>query len=164
MTQRDMDITLVGDEELQKILKQLDYKTQHKFLKRVVNDAGQKTVVKDLKRDSPRGETGNLRRSMGTVRGKSRRNATVFAGPRMGGKHKGWVANILENAKPNRRYPKNAKALKIGDNYVKSVGPIKKKTTFRQTIKAAMPAAERHMIKSVRTILEREIRKYKRTR
>lgn len=159
----DITLKLTGDKELLQVLRNLDNKTQHKFLKRVVGDAAQKTVVKNLKRESPV-KRGNLRRAMGKVMGKSKRVATVFAGPRRSHRndkadHSGWVANILEHAKDGRRFPKNGQAMKIGNNFVKSVGPIRKKTNFRGVIINSMREAEDHMAKSVRTIIERAVRK-----
>jgi len=157
------DIKLIGDKELLAALKDLDYKTQQKFLKRILNDTAQKTFVKKLRQASPV-RTGNLRKSMGKVAGRSRRVATVFAGPRMSrGKdkatHSGYVANILENAKPGRRYPKG-QALKIGGSFAKSVGPIRKKTNFKGVILNTLKEAESHMAKSIRTIIERTVRKH----
>ena len=157
----DVDIKLVGDTELLAALKELDYKTQQKFLKRILNDTATKTFVKRLRIASPE-RTGNLKKSMGKVTGKSRRVATVFAGPRMGGSHKGHVANILEHAKTGRRFPKKGVAMKIGDKFVKSVGPITRKTNFKQVILNTVSEAEGHMSKSVRTIIERVIRKHAR--
>lgn len=158
------DITLIGDTELLAALKELDYKTQQKYLKRILNDTAQKTFVKELRRASPV-RTGNLKRSMGKKTGKSRRVATVFAGPRMSHKreksqYSGWVANILDNAKPGRRYPKNKKAMTINGGFAKSVGPITKKTNFKGVIIRTLKPAERHIAKSVRTIIERTVRKH----
>jgi len=155
----DVNIKLVGDVELLAALKDLDYKTQHRFLKRVLNDAANKTIVKNLKQVTPV-RTGNLKRSMGVVQGKSRRTATVFAGPRSSrirdkAQYSGYVANILENAKPGRRYPKKGTALKMGDKFFTSVGPITKKTNFKATIQGSLRQAEEHMTKSIRTIIER---------
>jgi len=157
----DMDITLIGDKELLQIIHGLDQKTQHVVLKKVLRDTAQKTFVKALRGVSPV-RTGNLKRSMGHVSGKSQRVATVFAGPRMGGGHKGYVANILDHAKDNRRYPKNGKALKIGDRFYKSVGPIQKKTNFKQTIIQTIPQAIEYQFKALRTIMEREIKRFAR--
>jgi len=155
----DVDIRLVGDEQLLQIIRGLDVKTQHVVLKRVLRDTAQKTFVRALRRESPV-RTGNLKRSMGHVTGKNRRVATVFAGPRMGGSHKGYVANILDHAKDNRRFPKEAKALRWNGRYYKSVGPIRKKTNFKQVILNTIPEAQEHQFKAIRTIIEREIRKY----
>jgi hypothetical protein len=155
----DVDIKLIGDKELIEALRELDFKTQHRFLKGLLTDSANKTIVKNLRQASPV-RTGNLRRSMGVIQGKSKKTATVFAGPRMSSRrdkseYSGWVANILENAKPGRRYPKNGVAMKIGDNFVKSVGPITKKTNFKATINNSLKQAEDHLMKSVRTVIER---------
>ena len=154
----DMSIDLIGDEELLKIIHVLEVKTQHKVLKKVVGDVAQKTYVKELRKATPV-KSGNLRRSMGKVAGKSKKNATVFAGPRMGGAHKGWVANILEHAKDKRRVPKGQSLVWRGFHF-KSVGPIKKRTHFKRTLLSTERLANEHMFKSIRTIMEREIKKF----
>ena len=105
---QSMMVALYGDEELMAMIRELEYKLQHKFLKQLLRDVAMQTYVKQLRLASPRGETGNLYRSFGTVTGKSRKNAVVFAGPRMGGKNRnweGWVANIIEYNKGKERYP-----------------------------------------------------------
>ena len=156
----DIQLHLEGPDALFKIIRGLEAKTQHKILIRVLNDTAQKTFVRNLKIASPV-VYGTLRRSMGRVTGKSRRVATVFAGPRMGGAHKGWVANILEHAKSGKRYPKG-KFLATPWGPRRSVGPIRKRTNFKGVILGTIRQAEAHMFKSIRTIMEREIRKYAR--
>ena len=165
----DVGITLVGDEQLAEALEALDYATQQKFLKAILRDTSTKTVVPFVKRFTPQGQTGNLKKSIGHVAGKSKRKATLFVGPRMShGKsrrgedgYKGWVANILEFAKDDDRTPENAKAFKpfsgtaAGPQFFKKVGPIKKKTNLTWAISSRMGAAEVHITKAVRTVLTR---------
>ena len=164
----DVDIKLVGDNELIEALRALDYATQQRELKKILKDSGNQTIVKALQRASPV-RTGTLRRSMGTIMGKSRSKATVFVGPRMShtktrqgsDQYSGWVANILENAKPGRRYPEKSKAFKpffgsaSGPGFVKSVGPIRNRTHFTYAITSNLMAAELHITKSVRTVITR---------
>ena len=164
----DIDIKLIGDNDLANVLRSLDFATQHKTLKAILRDAGNKEIVTHLKRATPV-VTGKLRKSMGVVAGRSKRNATIFVGPRMShGKtragvegYSGWVANILEFAKPGRRTPENAKAFKPffggpgGAGFVTSVGPIRKKTHFSFVITSRLRAAEIHITKSTRTVIER---------
>lgn len=159
------DLDLIGGKELLAILKGLENKTQLIVLKRVLSDTAQKTFVKELRRITPV-RSGKLKRSMGKVTGKSRSVATIFAGPRMSGNrdklgHKGFIANILEHAKPGRRLPKG-KALATPWGMRSSVGPIQKRTDFKGTILRTVRTAEEHTFKSIRTILNREIRKHAR--
>lgn len=159
----DIDITLLGDEELHQILNGLNYQTQHKFLKRVVRDTAQKTMVRPLRDASPR-RTGGLQKSMGVVSGRSKRNAVAFAGPRMGGQHKGYIANIIEFNKGELRYPtkrnpnrpKTPYGVRVHSGRMNTL----KKGYIAATIKQNLKAAEDHIAKSIRTIIEREIRKY----
>lgn len=177
MTTDGVDIKLVGDEELNQVLTNLDYKTQHKVLKRVVNDAAQKTIVKAVKAAAPVGKgvkgtqfssigTGNLKRSIGTVSGKSKRSAVVFAGPRTKSKYQkrtstnmGFVANIIEHGKNKRRVPTTAKALSTPWGPRKSVKGIPARPFVKPNILSQLKPAENHIFKSIRTIMEREMKK-----
>jgi hypothetical protein len=153
-----MDIRLVGDEDLLKALQMADYKTQHKVLKKIVKDTANKTLVKPLRQATPK-KTGALRGSMGAVSGKSRKNAVAFAGPRMGGKHKGYIANILEHSKEQTRYPENGQFLKTPWGPRRSVGPMKRNKFVEPTLTRHLKDAENYFIKSVRTIWEREFKR-----
>jgi len=159
----DVDIKLIGDEELMRVLYNLEYKTQHKVLKKIVRDAGQKTMVRELKQRTPVGPTGNLKRSMGIVQGRSKRSAVAFAGPRMSSTYKGYIANILEHSKGQRRYPKSTKALMTPWGPRKSVGPLRRQVFVRPSLISQLRPAELHIIKSLRTIMEREMRKARKT-
>ena len=150
------EIRLIGDKELMQALTQLEYKTQHRVLKKVVNDTARETIVKPLQNASPVGNTGNLRKSMGTKAGRSRKNAVVFAGPRMGGSHKGYIANILEHGKDEKRVPKRARALATPWGPRRSVAGVKARPFVRPTIERNLPNAERHLATSIRKIIERE--------
>lgn len=153
----DVDIKLIGDEELMQALTAADYKTQHKVLKKIVRDTANKTLVKPLRQATPV-KTGTLKSSMGALSGKSRRSAVAFAGPRTGGKYKGYVARILENSKGKDREPKGY-ALSTPWGPRRRVGPLKRNKFVEPTLKAHLRDAENHFIKSIRTILEREFRR-----
>lgn len=159
----DIDISLVGDEELLRTLQQLDYKLQQRVLKKVLSDAARNTIVKELKRESPVGSTGNLQRSMGVVPGKSKKNAVVFAGPRMGGNNKGYVANIIEHSKEQYRVNKpdtgkKAMVTPWGGIY-RRVKPMKKRVFVKPAIEGQLQNALNHIIKSTRKIIERAIKR-----
>jgi hypothetical protein len=163
---KDIKIELLGDEEIQQILKGLDQKIGIKTMKKVVRDAAQKNVVKQLKSDAPV-RTGNLRRSMGVITGRSKRSAVMFAGPRMSHDftktdHSGWIANVLEFSKGQRRFPKKGKSLAPFEfpSFYKSVGPIRRKTDFRVGLKSSIPRVEAALTKSFATIMKREMNKY----
>lgn len=182
---QDFDIVLVGDEELMKALTSLDYKTQQKYNKRIVRDAARATIVDRLRKAAPRGPTGNLKKSMGIVTGKSKRSAVMFAGPRMshgrnkdGSKregHAGWVANIIEFNKGQNRYPGKDRSgrprkrprvagassslatRKVDTGIRKHSGkmPLTHKGFGRRAILGGLKDAENHMAKSVRKIIEK---------
>jgi len=143
-TMSDVDIELIGDEELLAVLKDLDYKTQHRFLKRIVSDSAN-IHVKAARRAIPVRRTkltasgqkwhppGAGKKSIGKKMGKSRRTATVFVGPRTntGSYHNdGWFLKFWEygtkNSPPNMgitaAYHANKQA--VEDNMINSVRKI----------------------------------------
>ena len=172
---KDFDIILVGDEELMRALVGLDYKTQQKYNKRIVRDAARATIVDKLKKAAPRGPTGNLKRSMGVITGKSKRSAVAFAGPRMSSTKRnkdgstkegyaGWVANIIEFNKGKKRYPGKdrsgiqRKRPKLPDGVRKHSGimPMTHKGFVRRSILGSLRDSEKHMAKSIRKVITKE--------
>jgi len=152
----DVDLTLLGDDELQAILKGLDEKTQQKFLKKVVSDVAN-IYVKAAKRRVPIRTTkltpplasrkhgwhppGAGRASIGKKMGRSKRNATVFVGPRTGSGDKsrdGWYL----------RFPEKGTRGQAGHFW------------FRIAYASNMQRVEKAMADSMRKILGREIRKH----
>lgn len=134
---------IVVTKEFDDAIDKLEGRVQIKNMKKILRTTAKKVYMQPLKSNSP-SKSGKLRRSFGTVTGKSRYQATMFIGPRVprgyrnmsdeekaATKYGGWVANILEYAKPGRRFPKNATVLKTPWGYRKSVGPIRKRTRFR---------------------------------
>ena len=173
----DIDINLIGDKELKAILDGLDSRTQLIELKKILRATATATFVKALRAASPV-RTGRLKASMGHVTGKNRRVATVFAGPRMSHKrnknfnrregYQGWVANILENAKDDDRYPKNSVAFKpftgtaAGAEFFKKVGPIRRKTNFTGVILRTVRTAIDYETTAIRKVFTSEIKRHAR--
>ena len=160
----DIDLTLIGDEELIKALEGLDYRTQQNSLKRILRDTATQTFVKSLRQDAPASQT--LKKSMGHVTGKSRRVATVFAGPRMGGQHKGWLANIIEFNKFKPRYPGRdrrgvqKKRPKTPMGVRRHSGVFPWRPFVVQSILRTIPAAKAYEMKAVRKLITKEWNKY----
>ena len=158
----DIDITLLGDEELNKVLTNLPFKLQHNVLKKVVSDSAN-PMVKAIKQDAPRGATGNLYRSIGKVAGRSKRNAVVFVGPRLGGggkrgAQKGWVANILEFSKGKVRRPKG-QFLATPWGPRRFVGPLQRIEFVEPNIRRTLKVVENNFTNSVRKIIGKELKK-----
>lgn len=163
----DIDIRLVGDEELLKALHNADYKTQHKVLKKIVRDVGNKTLVKPMRAAAPN-RTGTLRKSIGVVAGKSKRNAVMFVTPRVTGKYEGYVANIFEHYDGGKREPgtdkytgKKRKRPRTPHGIRRHSGVMttKYKGFVEKTYDRHLKDAEDYFIKSVRTIWEREFKR-----
>jgi HK97 gp10 family phage protein len=113
----DVDINLLGDDELLAALRELDQKTQLRYLKRVVSDSAN-IYVKAARRQVPVRRTklvpppvkpgkkrslwhppGTGKKSIGKKMGRSKRTATVFVGPRTGTGDKrkdGWYLKFPE--------------------------------------------------------------------
>ena len=172
----DVDISLIGDEDLLKILRGLDYKTQQKELKRILRDTATQTFIKRLKQDSPPSRT--LKKSMGHVTGKSRRVATIFAGPRMSLKkasegnegYKGWLANIIEFNKFQPRYPgkdrtgRPKKRPRTPDGIRRHSGIFPWRPYIIQSILRTTREAEEYEFKAIRKLIMKEWNKHKKTR
>jgi len=158
----DFDIKLVGDTEILAALKDLDYKTQHSVLKRVLNDAATKTFVKSLRREAPK-KTGVFSKSFGVVKGKNRKAAVVFAGARMGGGHAGYLANIIEFNKMKPRYPgfdkktgQQRKRPSLPDGSIRMHSGIFPVRPFiKRTLETNVIPAQNQIINSMRTIIQR---------
>ena len=168
----DVAIDLIGDEELLRFLDNLEYSTQQKFLKRILRDTATQTFVKGLRRDAPPSRT--LKRSMGHVTGKSRRVATIFAGPRMSlskaqtdSGYKGWLANIIEYNKFQNRYPgKDRRGIekkrpRLPDGSIRRhSGVFPWKPFIRQSLARSVRPAEEHQFKSIKKLILKEWNKY----
>ena len=154
----DIDIKLLGDKELESVLKNLPYKLQHKVLKRIVSDAAN-PMVKEVKSNAPIGSTSNLKKSIGKKAGRNKKSATVFVGPRMGGSYKGYIANILEFARYERRYPKKGMALKTPWGPRKSIAGIKRQPFVVSAIERTVKIVEDRMAESTRKIITKEFNK-----
>ena len=170
----DLDLKLVGDDELLAALRGLDYKTQHKQLKRILRDTSQKTVVKRLRQNSPK--SSRLKKSFGTVTGKSRSVATVFAGPRIptqgGAKtttNQGYLANIIEFNKFQLRYPgvtrwgQPRKRPRLPDGSVRRhSGVFRWRPFIRRTLLLSLHEASNYQAKAIRNLITKEWNKHKR--
>jgi HK97 gp10 family phage protein len=155
MTNNDVNIDLVGDEELMKVLTSLPYKLQQKTLKKITNNAA-RTLVSPLRSEIPKRQTnlvnkgankkfhppGLGKKSIGTKYGKSRKSAVVFLGPK-GPKgdymRDPWYLKFFEYGARGKN--RNLIIAKFFERRLKDV--------------------EDHMAKSIRTILTKEFNKLK---
>jgi hypothetical protein len=153
----DVDIKLLGDEQLMQAFNNLEYKVSHKVLKKTVNDTARKVFVPPMRKAHPYRQ---IQKSIGVKQGRSRRVAAAFAGPRMiprrfqtdkqkaSGNYSGWLAQIVE-------YNKGAKR-STSKGYNRGIMPLQGRGRMRTTLKRNLIPAERHVMKSLRTIIERE--------
>ena len=155
----DVDIKLIGDQELLKIIRGLDRQTQHKVLKKVVSNAAL-VYVKGAKRAIPRRTTklfppsvspgkkrkpwhppGTGKKSPFKKMGKSKRSVTYFVGPRTGTGDRrtdAWYLKFWEEG--TRKLP--------GSHAI------------RRSYETNEKKVENVMFNSMRNIMVREIKKY----
>lgn len=90
----DLDLTLIGDDELLAAFRELGFKTQHKRLHQVMSHAGNipKKAMREVipVRKTKTNESGKKwhppgtgRKSITKKRGRSKKTATLFIGPRV---------------------------------------------------------------------------------
>lgn len=145
----DVDIKLIGDEEVLRAFRELGIKTQHKRLHQVLNHAAnipkkamsQAIPIRSTKQN-PSGQkwhpAGTGRKSIMKKRGKSKRNAVLFVGPRTS----------------TGNYKTDAFYLEIWDLY----NPGKRNLT--RAGEASLPRTQKEVFNSMRTILQRAWNKY----
>ena len=146
----DLKLNLIGDDELLKIFRELDAKTQHRQLHKVLNHAA--NIPKKAQRDaipvraSKKKESGKKWHPPGTgkkstikKRGRSRKNAVLFVGPR----------------RTPGQYKTDTYYLGIWDLY----NPGLRKLSIA-TIRSLRPT-EKQIFNSMRVILQRAWNKYR---
>lgn len=159
----DVDIELIGDEELLAAFRELDFRTQHKRLHSVLNHAAnipkkairQAIPVRSEKMTPPSSASRARRSSKGQLnkwhppgmgrssvmkkRGKSKRSATLFVGPRT----------------KTGSYKTDAYYLRIWDKYNPGKGLIKAATEW-----SLMPT-QQSIYSSMKVIITRALKKAK---
>lgn len=155
----DVDLKLIGDDELLRILRGLENKTQHRILKKVVSNAAN-IYVKGAKGVIPRRTTnltppsvtmgkkrkpwhppGTGKKSPIKKAGKSKRSATYFVGPKTGTGDRRTDAWYLRFWEEGTKYLTGTHAIK---------GSYETNTQ----------SVENNMFRAMRTIMEREIKKW----
>lgn len=130
-----------------KDLEDLDHRTRPKVQKAILRDVANRVFKSKLRAHAATfnrySKTGNLKRSMGNITGKSKRVSTIFHGPRMATmgvrdpmNYKGWVTNILENVKPGSH--------------------IKRRSHFRWIHERNRQRAEMEVYRSIARVLRRK--------
>jgi len=159
----DMDIKLIGDEELLKAFKELDYKTQHRRLHQVLNKAAniplkaqrQAIPIRSEKMVPPSSGSRARRRAAGKLnkwhppgtgrksimkkRGRSKNVATLFVGPRT----------------KTGSYKTDAYYLRIWDLYTPGAGSLTAASEW------ALEPTEQSIYSSMRTIITKAWNKHK---
>ena len=160
---------IVVTKDFYKAVDRLEGRVQMTEMKKILRNTARKIYIPALKSASP--GKGKLKASWGTVTGKHRTTATIFIGPRVprgynkmsddekrAAKYGGWVANILDFAKPHRRYQNmdnKSGLLRTPWGVRTSVGPIKKKTRFRIIMRMKALRALAHTERELKKLLER---------
>ena len=146
----DVDLKLIGDDEILAAFRELDFRTQHKRLHQVLNNAGNipKKAIQEvvrvrrtkIKRSGKKWHPpGTARKNIVKVRGKNKKRPTLFVGPR---------------ATSPVDYSRDAFYLKIWDLY----SPGKKRVV--SAMDRSLPRAQQEIFNSMRTILQRAWNKH----
>lgn len=117
-----MEVRIEGLNALLRQFEYVDKSVRKKYLGAALR-AAMKPSINSLKAATPKGPTGNLRRSVGIKIEKTRRgNAFGLIGPRQGGKFKGYHAYWSEDGVGIRKPV--GKALKIPQNKAKALASV----------------------------------------
>jgi len=103
-------ISVTGVKEIDAVLKGLPLQLNHKILGQAHADAA-KPLIDRAKLLAPEGPTGNLVDSIGAEKvgfGKSDEIGLVIAGPRRGGKNRGFHGHLVEYGTKQRKNKKGA--------------------------------------------------------
>jgi hypothetical protein len=106
----NVKISLTGVREIDAVLKGLPLQLSHKILGQAHADAA-KPLVDRAKLQAPDGPTGNLIDSIGVEKtniAKATEIGQVQAGPRRGGRNRGYVAHLVEYGTKPRKNKKGA--------------------------------------------------------
>lgn len=105
---KDLDFKLTGFKELDRLFDKLPDQVSKRLVDKALLKSG-KPIVQGAK-SNVNVFTGNLKKSIGALKGKTKKfkvgNRTVLIGGRVGGRHKGYHAHLLEfGTKKSRRRP-----------------------------------------------------------
>jgi len=158
-----IDIQLMGDEKLMKLLRKLPAKMSKKF----VQDAwvkSSKPIKKAMKATLPE-DTGTAKRSVTAVRGKSYKTPTVFVGPRKGRSGKASRdAKQLKTAGASQRLIKqvisaDAWYLRFLWRGTKYISPKTELTGYESAVNRTLPEALRNFKNELRQVIIKAMRK-----
>jgi HK97 gp10 family phage protein len=163
MMNEGINIELMGDEELMRLLRSLPGKMSKKF----VQDAwvkSAKPVKKAMKAALPE-DTGTAKRAVTAIRGKSYKTPTVFVGPKKGrSKKSSGDAKQLKSAGASQRIVKQAISadawyLKFLWRGTKYITPRKGMGGYEAAVNRTLPEALRNFKKELQQVIIRAMRK-----
>ena len=137
-----MAVTIQGMSDLRRLFQQLPDKINTKVIKSISRKGG-RVVVKAARKNTPVGETGNLKRSIQVITPRSRKNAYVLVGASVkgGARGKGYHAHLVADG----IYGKG-RGKKYGNWIAEAAGKVQKET-FSEMERNAVPLIEREMNK-----------------
>lgn len=159
----DLDIKLIGDEALMKLLRSLP----GKMGKNIVQSAWVRAAkpIKQVMKQSLPEDSGTAKRSITTVRGKSFKSPTVFIGPRKGGSKKSSRdASFLKNKGATNKQVKQTLAadawyLKFLWSGTKYITPKTGLIGYESAVNRAIPQALSNFKKELKQVILRAARK-----
>lgn len=141
---------ITGMADLTTLFKVLPDKIDRRVL-RAVSRKGGRVVVKEARKKTPVGDTGNLKRSIQVITPKKKANAYVLVGANVkgGARGMGYHAHFLAEGTAKRRTDKGANRgkMKAQGNWISEAAQSVQKQTFAEMDRTAVPLIEREMNK-----------------
>lgn len=137
---KDIDIQLLGDEEIIKVLRGLPGKMGKSFVQRAWIKAAKPVVKAQRAGMNFKNPTGNAHKSIGKVRGKSYKSPTVFVGPRKGIKNDAFYLRFLWDG-------------------TKHISPKTGLQSYEASVMSSLSEAKALFAREIRLLLEKEWRK-----
>lgn len=154
MSESPSGVTMLGMDEINAALKSFEHKTRKKVLKKAMANAAA-DIRKRVRGATPKGKTGNLRKSVTSGSRILRKNETIWGGVwySVKGKKKGFHANWIEYG-TNERWVQNYRG---HDGVAVSVGSIKGERLITKVYKQSMGK----QVKTFEQFLKKHIDKVK---
>ncbi|MEN7549316.1 HK97-gp10 family putative phage morphogenesis protein [Rapidithrix thailandica] len=163
-----MGVKLKNWEQAKRMLKDMDNRMTKKVIEGTMRKAA-KPLVRSAKSKAPKGDTGNLRKSIGTFVSKSserKKNlkAGIWAGPRTRGSHKGFHAHLIEFGTKKRKPTKGEYLVFEVDGvlvFAKEVAPVKPQPFMQPAYQESKGQMEQVMFKEFGNEFQKVAKKYK---
>jgi HK97 gp10 family phage protein len=168
---QDIDIKLLGQKELEQILKKLPDKLTRKFVLASWRKSA-KPIINAAK-NNIKGYSKSIASTIGNITGRSKKYPTIYVGPRAKAgknKDKAWLATIIEYGASGTK-TKSSKTKRISDDPKFAwVGKIKRGQKYRQDQPARpfmrpailnnQESVKNNFFQEMKVVLQKQVNKY----